>query len=58
MKKRRIGKTALDVTEYSFGGASLGNLYAAVSRDDAMAFLAKLEQDTAAPAPARPRSPA
>ncbi len=28
------------------------------SRDDAMAFLAKLEQDTAAPAPARPRSPA
>ena len=39
MKKRRIGSTALEVTEYSFGGASLGNLYAAVSRDDAMAVL-------------------
>jgi len=39
MKTRRIGKTALDVTEYGFGGASLGNLYAAVPRDDAMAAL-------------------
>lgn len=39
MKKRRIGKTAIEVTEYSFGGASLGNLYAAVSRDDATAVL-------------------
>jgi D-threo-aldose 1-dehydrogenase len=39
MKKRRIGSTALEVTEYSFGGASLGNLYAAVSRDNAMAAL-------------------
>jgi D-threo-aldose 1-dehydrogenase len=39
MKTRRIGKTALEVTEYSFGGASLGNLYAAVSRDEAMAVL-------------------
>jgi len=36
MKKRRIGATDLEVTEYSFGGASLGNLYQAVSRDDAM----------------------
>lgn len=39
MKKRRIGSTALEVTEYSFGGASLGNLYEAVSRDNAMAVL-------------------
>lgn len=36
MKKRFIGKTALEVTEYSFGGASLGNLYAAVARPQAM----------------------
>ena len=39
MKTRRIGRTALKVTEYSFGGASLGNLYEAVSRDSAMAAL-------------------
>jgi D-threo-aldose 1-dehydrogenase len=39
MKTRRIGKTALEVTEYSFGGASLGNLYEVVSRDNAMAAL-------------------
>jgi D-threo-aldose 1-dehydrogenase len=39
MKKRRIGKTALEVTEYSFGGASLGNLYEAVSNENAMATL-------------------
>jgi D-threo-aldose 1-dehydrogenase len=36
MKKRRIGQTALEVTEISFGGASLGNLYAAVARPQAM----------------------
>ena len=36
MKKRRIGDTELEVTEYGFGGASLGNLYHVVSRDDAM----------------------
>lgn len=36
MKKRRIGTTELEVTEYGFGGASLGNLYQVVSRDDAM----------------------
>ncbi len=29
MKKRRIGDTELEVTEYSFGGASLGGLYRA-----------------------------
>ena len=39
MNKRRIGKTKLEVTEYSFGGASLGNLYHAVTRPDAMATL-------------------
>lgn len=39
MKKRRIGKTALEVTEYSFGGASLGNLYQAVTEPDAVAVL-------------------
>ena len=39
MKKRRIGKTGLEVTEFSFGGASLGNLYQAVPQADAMAAL-------------------
>jgi D-threo-aldose 1-dehydrogenase len=39
MKKRRIGETALEVTEFSFGGASLGNLYQAVSEPDAAAVL-------------------
>jgi D-threo-aldose 1-dehydrogenase len=39
MNKRRIGKTELEVTEYGFGGASLGNLYYAVTRPDAMATL-------------------
>ena len=39
MKTRRIGRTALEVTEYSFGGASLGNMYQPVSQDDAMATL-------------------
>jgi D-threo-aldose 1-dehydrogenase len=39
MNRRRIGETGLEVTEYSFGGASLGNLYQAVGRADAMATL-------------------
>lgn len=39
MKKRQIGDTALEVTEISFGGASLGNLYNVVSREDAMTAL-------------------
>jgi D-threo-aldose 1-dehydrogenase len=39
MNRRRIGKTSLEVTEYGFGGASLGNLYHAVTREDAMATL-------------------
>lgn len=39
MKTRRVGKTELEVTEFSFGGASLGNLYQAVSNADAAATL-------------------
>lgn len=39
MKTRRIGKTSLQVTEYSFGGASLGNLFAEVSKANADATL-------------------
>jgi D-threo-aldose 1-dehydrogenase len=39
MNKRRIGKTALDVTEISFGGAALGGLYRACSRQAAMETL-------------------
>ncbi|WP_144377152.1 aldo/keto reductase [Mesorhizobium amorphae] len=39
MKTRRIGKTALEVTEISFGGASLGNLYQAIPNKDAEAVL-------------------
>jgi D-threo-aldose 1-dehydrogenase len=39
MNKRRIGKTALDVTEMSFGGAALGGLYRACSREAAMETL-------------------
>ncbi|MDI7861740.1 aldo/keto reductase [Rhizobiaceae bacterium n13] len=40
MKKRTIGKTALAVTEYSFGTAALGGLYRACPRDQAMETLA------------------
>jgi len=36
MKKRRIGRTALEVTEVSFGGAALGGLYRACPREVAM----------------------
>ncbi|MFK0689015.1 aldo/keto reductase [Mesorhizobium sp. IMUNJ 23033] len=39
MDKRRIGTTALDVTEISFGGAAIGGLYRACSRDVAMETL-------------------
>lgn len=39
MDKRRIGTTALDVTEISFGGAAIGGLYRACSRDAAMETL-------------------
>jgi D-threo-aldose 1-dehydrogenase len=39
MNKRRLGQTTLEVTEISFGGAALGGLYRACSRDAAMATL-------------------
>lgn len=39
MQSRTIGRTKLAVTEYSFGGASLGNLYEAGSDDNARATL-------------------
>ncbi len=39
LAKRRIGKTALEVTEYSFGTAALGGLYRECPRDVAMATL-------------------
>lgn len=39
MKTRQLGTTGLAVTEYSFGGASLGNLYNVVARDEAMKAL-------------------
>src|ERR1700722_12700964 len=34
---RRVGRSAVFVTEYSFGGAPIGNLFAAVTEDDARA---------------------
>ena len=34
MKKRKIGRTGLEVTEISFGGTGIGNLYKPVSRED------------------------
>jgi D-threo-aldose 1-dehydrogenase len=39
MDKRRIGRTDLEVTTVSFGGAGIGNLYKPVSRDEAEAVL-------------------
>ncbi|MER9656733.1 aldo/keto reductase [Mesorhizobium sp. M0152] len=39
MRKRRIGQTALEVTEVSFGGAAIGGLYRACSREAAMETL-------------------
>jgi D-threo-aldose 1-dehydrogenase len=39
MEKRRIGRTDLNVTTFSFGGAGIGNLYKPVSRDMAEAVL-------------------
>lgn len=39
MKTRPIGKTGLEVTEYSFGTAPLGGMYRACPRDVAMATL-------------------
>ncbi len=40
MKSRRIGNTALEVTEISLGGAALGGLYRAVPRESAEATVA------------------
>jgi len=39
MDKRRIGQTALEVTEVSFGGAAIGGLYRACPREAAMETL-------------------
>lgn len=39
MQTRKIGKTALSVTEYSFGTAPLGGMYRACPRDAAMETL-------------------
>ncbi|MER9297570.1 aldo/keto reductase [Mesorhizobium sp. M0621] len=39
MNKRRIGRTALEVTEVSFGGAAIGGLYRACPREAAMETL-------------------
>lgn len=39
MKTRSVGQTGLEVTELSFGCASIGNLYRAVSEADAAAVL-------------------
>jgi len=37
MKRRKIGSTSLEVTEISLGGAAIGGLYRAVSRESAEA---------------------
>lgn len=39
MKRRRIGRTALEVTEVSFGGAAIGGIHRAVPRPPAMEVL-------------------
>ncbi|RWO32550.1 MAG: aldo/keto reductase [Mesorhizobium sp.] len=39
MKKRRVGSTALEITEVSFGGAAVGGLYRACPREKAMQTL-------------------
>lgn len=39
MRTRRIGHTAVEVTEISFGCASIGNLYREISDDDAQRVL-------------------
>jgi aryl-alcohol dehydrogenase-like predicted oxidoreductase len=35
MKKRKVGDTDLHVTELGLGGAPLGNLYYAISNEEA-----------------------
>ena len=37
--KREIGRTGVQVTEYGFGGAPLGNLYAPIAEDEARGLL-------------------
>ncbi|QGN33493.1 aldo/keto reductase [Microlunatus sp. Gsoil 973] len=37
MRRRRVGATALELTELGFGGAPIGNLYSAVSDEQAIA---------------------
>lgn len=37
MQRRRLGRTSVEVTELGFGGAPIGNLYSAVSDDQATA---------------------
>lgn len=39
MNSRRLGRTDLELTEFSFGAAGIGNLYRPVPREDAMATL-------------------
>jgi D-threo-aldose 1-dehydrogenase len=39
MNRRKIGNTSLDVTEISLGGAAIGGLYRAVSRENAEATI-------------------
>lgn len=37
MKRRRLGRTQVEVTELGFGGAPIGNLYSAISEEQALA---------------------
>lgn len=37
MKRRRLGSTGLEVTELGYGGAPIGNLYSAISDEQALA---------------------
>ncbi len=39
MKTRRVGRTSVEITEFSFGCTGIGNLYKAVNRDEAAATL-------------------
>ncbi|MFN3823044.1 MAG: aldo/keto reductase [Pseudorhodobacter sp.] len=39
MNRRRLGRTDLELTEFSFGAAGIGNLYRAITREDVMATL-------------------
>jgi D-threo-aldose 1-dehydrogenase len=39
LSPRRLGRSAVSVTEFSFGGAAIGNLFTEVSDDDAQAVV-------------------